>query len=335
MLAPSVIAAQPTAVGRQIHRVTFDGDALIPGYGDYGANKGPIHLLRMALADQAVTDEATLTTEQIWRTVPSGLGTLCPFMDPRGGIGDPEYGSYAVRQTDGSWTTYSIDTPYAIHVFGMAEHDGALYAAGAAQIGDLTSANVWQSLDGGSTWSTSLTLDDPTGNDQRRFYDLFVLRGDLFALEVNAPEASRAVYRLHAGSWDVVVPSALGALDDAVVWSEGGVPFALCLYGKAPAFSIHSWAEVVVHPDDASERDSIQAGVTAVGLLLDAQPSRTGSHLYALKDDGDVVRHDGTSWSTVLRVDPDKKTSLAADDVTGFLYFGTTNGKVVRCPLPD
>jgi hypothetical protein len=197
----------------------IDGD-IYAGYGDYTNNTGPIHIESVPSSDPLAewTDHLAENTEQIlvFRLLGDGR-VFVPQADPHGA----SIGGYAERALDGTWTDHS-DAFTAQHVFGMAEVSGHLFACGA----EGGNAVVWETTDGGATWTESLRSEtsDLLVEEFERFYMLAVV-GD--AIYVQSSYGLESYKWTVATGWlpdsaDLVIgPKAAGA--PGVIWRDGYV----------------------------------------------------------------------------------------------------------------
>jgi hypothetical protein len=143
-------AAQPTAWGRRLQELAvFDG-RVFAGYGDWGANTGPLAVDAWDIAMGDWVHEATLVTESTWVLRVLGDRLVAPFIDPAGNHGD-----LAVRAAgSATWTTHVLGegTAGSLHCFDAATLDGTdLWVVGARRPG--RDAAVWRSPSGlGGDW---------------------------------------------------------------------------------------------------------------------------------------------------------------------------------------
>lgn len=274
-----------------------------------------------------LTTEGTFTTEAIWPVVPTSVGLVVPFVDPQGGVGNPENGGMALKAGE-VWATATDVTPYPVHVFDAIDDDGTLLAFGSSQAGSDAFAQVWRSTDG-LTWTSDLEAGNGTDDDYR-FYAACLLEGDVLAIGTNHNANTETTWRRTAGTWSEVSSRSLRAIGQLVAWHEGGVPFAYGLVnGKHYGMRMPSAPAVIGWPEtDVS-------GVSAPpGFCFDLAVGTAGTHLYALCSAGAVKRHDGTAWSEVMTIDTEDGRCIAVDEATGQVLIGTTDSKIRAYPLP-
>ena len=172
-------AAQPTAWGRRLQDLAvFDG-IVFCGYGDWGANTGPIAASGWRLADSQFVNEASLDTECTWLLRRVGSRLVIPFIDPGANTGD-----LAVRSLGSeTWTTIATGASGAgsLHTFDVATSNGTdLWVAGARR--GAATATVWHSPSGlGSDWVVSLDTPPPGGAGWfARYTAISVYQGSLY-----------------------------------------------------------------------------------------------------------------------------------------------------------
>lgn len=177
--SPAQIQAQPSgySIARAVKYLTIWNDRIYASYGDVNEDTGPIDVMSMDLSDTSAgfISEATLTTEQLGPYRAFGDKLYAVFMDPQGGIGNPENGMYAWRTTsDPTWHTVPNTTPYAEHVYDIAVlANGDIFLCGLAETVDGDTADlacVWVSRDDGATWEVSYSNPTTEGVWPSRFY---------------------------------------------------------------------------------------------------------------------------------------------------------------------
>ncbi|MBI2676600.1 MAG: right-handed parallel beta-helix repeat-containing protein [Candidatus Yanofskybacteria bacterium] len=147
-------AAQPTADGRIIGTLhDFDGK-IFSGYGDYGANTGPIAIRSYNPLTKNSRVEYVMRTEQIARYMNVGDRLYAVAIDPGGGGNSVTIGGdveYAYRKLGGSaWVGGNNTTSRFAHVFDIASLDGqGIWLFGSVDPDDGAAIH---SPDGGKTW---------------------------------------------------------------------------------------------------------------------------------------------------------------------------------------
>jgi hypothetical protein len=138
---------QPTLRGQSIHTLALYDGKLYSGYGDYGANTGPIVLNPLdPETNTFLGPEATLRTEAVEALRVLDGRLYAPYTDPMGlGPGTPDYAVDGVP----------VNGFDSAHVFDMTATPGNLWAAGSGPPDD---GIVWRSTDNGATWQESLRV---------------------------------------------------------------------------------------------------------------------------------------------------------------------------------
>lgn len=272
-------------------------------------------------------DEITLQTEATWnmRTTASGR-LLVSYIDPTG-YADPTQGALAVRETDGSWTIAHITDRPPIHDFSALERaNGDLVVVGA----DIDGAAAWISTGGGDfVGETICQLDpgDPNAGYVRTF-TVFELDGTLHAY------VQAATFTTITGRWT--------RDDDTGTWTKQdteqfqgaskvtvqGVDLALLLsYG--PSSGMVASGSLRTYPPDLHpswERNDVLA----------VNVDRTTGLAWWLTSSGVVYRGnaDGTLTDVMHLLDAAMVRCLAVDSPGGWVYFGTTDSRIVRAAIP-
>ncbi|HRW37889.1 MAG: hypothetical protein KDB04_14210 [Acidimicrobiales bacterium] len=155
-------AAQPTAKGQTIDELAvFDG-RIWPGFGDWGANTGPIASRPFVLATGQLEDRSYTSPshaietfrvfgDEMWAPDTDPLGDGAAALDPTGGI---------VEVSEGTWEHRVIGPSY--HLFDVARtDDDTLYVAGSTALSGTAKAAIWRSTDHGETWEVLRTSKNP------------------------------------------------------------------------------------------------------------------------------------------------------------------------------
>lgn len=296
-------AGQPTAQGRQILDLEVHDGKVWAGYGDYGANTGPITLAAYdPTSGGDFVAATTVDTEAIYNLRSVGETLVAPATDPRRNadfaLGDP----------------WREDRPLgATHVFDTTTLTGTdLWMVGSQG----TDAVAWRSLDGGQTWTESLRQSPTSGaaNDFLRFYFAAPLDGTLYVQAVSYSTGASASSKMFNGSRWSDGPSLLG--QGGVGWKPqpfaGGLVYGNTGQGQAGAIYFFDGRSV-----------------TTVGVGWDVEV-KDGT-AFILGVDGNVLASiDSTTWSLVGIGDPSAR-SIAIDGHTA--YFGTSNSRLLTAPL--
>ena len=188
-LAFSVVATHPeasaqvTASGKLIRDLGVIDGEIFMGYGDYGANTGPIHINPFNIASGEFEDsQLTVPTDALhtFRTINGKI--YAPMFDPR--LSWTADVGYAERANDGTWSN-QFEAP-AIHVFDMTTLDGDdLWMVGSSVEEDGTTrrgGTAYRSADGGTTWSIVMTDSSTPYNPSglERYYWIAELDGSVY-----------------------------------------------------------------------------------------------------------------------------------------------------------
>lgn len=172
-----VLGVEPS--GRPInHLFGFEGRCYL-GYGDYGLNTGPTHVLSFDPKTGDFAQEFTCDEDAIVRYRVLGGQLASPGVDATESW---DAGNVYLRE-GGKWAKHRA-LAGAVHVFDLADFGGAWYAAAASVVKDgpdaVSAGTVYRSDDRGTTWkpvySTSGTKDRV-----RRIGHLASLDGKLYA----------------------------------------------------------------------------------------------------------------------------------------------------------
>jgi hypothetical protein len=333
-----VAAAQASQLGQEIHRLTIFDGKLYDACGDYGANTGPIDVVSLDLATQEFgSNEATLHTEETFTMRVLDGALHVPYCDPQGSNDDPSQGQLAVTSGGGSWGVVTSCTGVT-HAFDVAKTADGLFLFGSNETGD--QAVIWRSTDDGATWTESLTVDAPEGATPlfARFYAAAQIGDDLTAFYHD--DTVDAAYHWNGSTWDETATPARSVCGTPAAFTHDGTPFVL---GLATAVdtgqSSPSTPTAIVTPSDAAQQATIQA--TLPDDVKDA--AATDSYLYALcvlpVDDAYLITvHRGDtagSWSVLGALDDNTACCIAVDPDGGYLYFGTTDSRIIRTPIPS
>lgn len=333
MTTVAAIAAQPTPLAQEIHRLHLHERRLYLPHGDYGANTGPTHVLSLNLDDLAapVLDELTCHTEEIYNYATLNDGRLAvPYIDPQG-YGDPTQGVAALRGSEGAWTVITTITDHEpIHVTAITRRtDGTLVICGSSQEFPSGESAAWLSTDDGATWTKEAISTGPT--EFERAYAVTEIDGVLHAWVSNGGQASAGEYERNDldGTWAKTSALSIQELHPATTlgveyfWSHEIGPST----GMAEPATIAPYPPALPSPLAEAVADWPRL---AVCLTVD-----TDGTVWWLGASHDLHRGGTDGVHTALGVlDDPTIASLAVDVTGGFLYFGTTDSRVLSLPIP-
>ena len=162
-------AAQPTPLGKAILDLTAWQDRLYVGYGDYGANTGPIAITTFSPSTGVIAEVYKADTEAVWNYRPMGDELVAPSIDPR------IASDAAVAEVGEPWR--AITSIGATHVFDGVALGSDWYLAGSRDV----NAEIWRSSDQGLTWAMVLSLAPAGDGSFLRFFWIASLDGRLYA----------------------------------------------------------------------------------------------------------------------------------------------------------
>ncbi|MDQ3142727.1 MAG: T9SS type A sorting domain-containing protein [Bacteroidota bacterium] len=308
---------QSTTRGKQLMTLFPWRGKLYSGYGDYGANTGPISIYSFSPDSLTFTFEAEANTEAIYNyRLLNGL-LYAPAID-RKSYGIP--GDYIKQDSSGRWTNYNFGSN-STHTFDAINlNDSVVFMTGSQE----SNAVVWKSTNNGQTWKKILTDTAISGvaGDFARFYFAGVYNGKLYV------QARDFYGPMHPNS----------KVYDGTTWAAGPSLF--------PTFSSLGWRpEVFVgklvyrswEPGSSTQLRSFNGTTTSwVDSLWVYDCFIDSNYFYALVDSGYGVKNlrrttDLINWENLLRV-PNNSRSLAI--LNGKLFIGTTDSKIVQYTKP-
>ncbi|HVM07294.1 MAG TPA: hypothetical protein VM345_02435 [Acidimicrobiales bacterium] len=295
-------AAQPTVVGRRIVTLQEWQGKVYAGYGDWGANTGPITVSSTPANGTGFTAEFVLDTEAVEVMRPINGHLVVPHTDPRSGASD-----------------FALGTPWtesagvgATHVFDAATLMGDdLWLVGSRG----PQAVAWRSADGGATWSVALAVDPSDPGSFARFHFAAVVGGKLFvqAWTGSAGNEGRS-YVFDGSSWSRGRPL-------VERYQQGRRPTAMSgrvVYATSPAG----------YAGELRVFDGKRATVARSGVLDFAV---SGEQVFALGADANVwMSSDMRSWAVVAQAPLDAISITAAGNQ---LWVGTAASTVWRSTL--
>ncbi len=227
---------QSTAIGRSVATLFAWRGRLYAGYGDYGANTGPISISPYDPVTGEFTEVWESDTEAIYNYRAIGDQLYAPAIDRR------SRADYAAGEP---WSDHgSIVTT---HAYDIVTVDGSdLWLVGSKGY----AAAAWRSTDGGDTWQQELAVEALSGEaeDFARFYFAGAFDGRLYLQAIDYPggqHPSSLVYE--SGSWsegpDLLVGLGTGwrpvEFADWLVYSSSQTVGTLLAFdGQAPTILI-------------------------------------------------------------------------------------------------
>lgn len=188
------VDAQPTASGRFMSVGPVVNEGVLVGYGDYGANTGPIDVIAVSPTGVVTTLLAKFDTEEIIAMRKLAGAVYIPAVDPKSNTSAQIATNYG-----GTWHTITAQPPgvgVAIHLFDVMldPANGNLLACGSR---GPDTAFVWRSADQGVTWTEDLA-HNADGGGYNRFYEFKHVNG---APVVVTTHGTPAYYRLVDSVW--------------------------------------------------------------------------------------------------------------------------------------
>lgn len=317
-------AAQPTAMGKNLLTLKAYNGKIYAGYGDYGANTGPIAITSLdpTTGSFATAPSFTEGTEQIdlYRVLNGKL--FAAAVDPSA-ASPSSY--YADADGNGSWSQSVVGKSGGLdldHVFDIATLTGSdLWLAGSKG----NDATVWHSTDGGTTWTKSLDLN--VANRMERFYGIGAYNGKLYVQASSTDLANSVSYPLESTSH----------VYNGSSWSTGpSLGSGLYYFGHPETFagkmiytSYCKCNSAGSGPLYAFTGTSTIQTISAPGSLYDYMID--GTTLYALGLNGTVYSTtDLTNWY-VQRTGVTTARSLTV--LNGQIYVGTSDSKVYKASV--
>lgn len=223
------IEAQPTKTGKQITFMHLYKGVVHVGYGDWGANTGPMDVVGYdALTAEPVTFLTGVTTEAFDRVREIDGALYMPWVDPLGG---DHTGGFTTNE-GGEW--HNVIVGPMIHTFDVIKWNGDLYTCGSA-MHDASDPNdplgkgiVYRRE--GTTWVTAHEGIERAG--LTRFYKFWVDAQGRLCVEEEVTYSTWRTWRTYDGvTW---TPDPVGSMVFGVTanvdkgrWAEvsGGTPF--------------------------------------------------------------------------------------------------------------
>lgn len=290
-------AAQPTATGKQLLELRVHDGKVYAGYGDYGANTGPITVSSYSPGASAFTSEAVSQTEAIYNLREINGKLFAPAIDPHGEVSDYAVGGpWEDRKGPGAWHVFDMVTLTGTDLWMVGSHGN--------------DAVAWRSLDGGTTWNESLRVAPQSAGDYARFYFAGVLKGTLYVQAADMSGGTHPKSRMTTGA----------------EWSEGPALLAAGEIGsKATEFN----GKLVFHAFGHGYQASIKAfdGRRARSIAMGYDVEVANGAVYVLASDGTVSRT--SDFRKLASVAKAPTTARALTATSQSVFVGTTTSELL------
>jgi hypothetical protein len=298
---------QPTARGRMLNFLKHWDGRIYAGYGDYGANTGPIAIAPFDPSTNTFSRApfwADSEELQVFRVLNGKL--YAPSIDTRAGA------DYADTRSSGRWLGHDVVASF--HVYDMTTLTGSdLWMVGSAG----ASAVAWRSVDGGASWTEELAVPPMTqgAGDFARFYFAGAYRDRLYV------QATDFFFGPHPTS----------RVFDGSSWSAG--PSFLPSFSVSEGYDTEPFDGRLVYLTRQSGLKQLRsfdgAAVSTHGPPELYNYSVDGPTLYALGADGLVsTTTDLVRWTTLEVRAPITARSIVV--IKGVIYVGTTDSRIYR-----
>ncbi|MBK7812596.1 MAG: T9SS type A sorting domain-containing protein [Saprospiraceae bacterium] len=307
---------QSSNTGKQIMCLFPWKGKLYSGYGDYGANTGPIDIYSYSPDSSKFTYEAQANTEAIYNYRAINGMLYAPAID-RKSYAIP--GDYIRLDSSGFWYNYNLGSN-STHLYDAARlNDTVIYMVGSQD----EKAAVWKSSNNGLSWKVILRDTAISGrvDDFARFYFGGMYHGNLYV------QARDYYGSLHPNS----------KVYNGVSWSNGPslFPSSGSLGWKPEEFAgkllLRSWepggSTLLISFDGTSGKST---GLYVMDCFVQ------GNYYYALVDAGFGVKNlrcttDLISWENLLVVPANSRSLALLNDI---LFIGTTDSKILQYSKP-
>ena len=316
---------QETPRGRNLQTLHVHDDKVFIGYGDYGADTGPIHVRYFDPQVQSLSPSLiTSKTESIARFATVGDNLFALTTDPL--LREP--GGY-VSLPGGSNEWVEENGLSGLHFFDMTSFNDdsqRLLLAGSGGPSDFSESFVYESLDGGATWQESLVLNSPEPkgeNDFTRFYGIGSLNGKAYVQQVS-----------FAPFWEALPVS----IYDGETWTEGPLL-------RTERNAMTRFIDPVTFSDEIVVRDEHSGAALSPLFRFDGESLRKVRNgivnfkawdqlvqddwLYVLSETSEIwATQDFETWRTVVDNVPSNAQSFVISD--DGIYVGTDDSSLYR-----
>lgn len=310
--------AQTTSTGKQISVLFPWKGKLYAGYGDYGANTGPIDIYSFDPDSQVFNFVWEANTEAIYNYRAFNGKVFAPAID-RKSYSKP--GDYTMLDTNGVWADYNFSGSSSTHVYDAAQlNDTLIYMVGSQD----ERAAVWESKDCGNTWKTIHydTAISGNPNDFARYYFAGSYQNKLYV------QATDYYGSLHPYSevWDGVEWKHHVSLFGSSTFAHGLRPdtFANKLIYLSPQYGTPGYASPFRVFDGTTA--TVLNNMWVIDFIVDS------NYLYALVDSGFGTIHvkrtaDLITWNILARAPYGCKSLAIMDDR---IYLGMANAEIMQ-----
>jgi hypothetical protein len=316
-------AQQPTSQGKRITALTVFNGKVYSGFGDYGANTGPIALTPFDPVTNsfASTPQFTQSSEMVATFRSWGGKLYTPSIDP----GGPLNSTFSVAtltngtlgwQEWGSSFQLPYKTPFIEHVFDVNTMNGSdIWVAGSAG----SDAVAFRSTDNGANWTEAMRVKGDA-TYAYRFNGLAAYNGKMYlqAMKINSatnyvssPESNSHVF--NGTSWS----NGPSLISGYALWHPTTFAGKLVSLGWPQSDMPYSMRLSVFN-------GSSTTAASTPGSLFDFYVD--GSTLYALSSNGTVYSTtDLNTWSIQATTNINA-SSIAVGN--GKIYLGTADSKL-------
>ena len=308
---------QPTITGKQLMILFPWKGKLYSGYGDYGANTGPINIYSFTPDSLSFKYEAQANTEAVYNYRAVNGMLYAPAIDRKS---NTMPGDYIKMDSNGAWANYNFGSN-STHTFDAARlNDSVIFMTGSQN----NNAVVWKSTNNARTWNKILTEAPISGvaGDFARFYFGGLYNGKLYV------QARDYYGPMHANS----------KVYDGTAWTTGPSLF--------PSFNSLGWRPEVFagkmvyrswEPGRSAPLRSFDGVNNSwVNSLWVYDCFIDSTYYYALVDSGFGVKNirrttDLIIWENLL-VAPGNSRSMAI--LNDKLFIGTSDSKILQYTKP-